>query len=144
MDKQAKKDTLLKWLNLSQNDSSWLCQTKDNHWTIGLKEYCVLTEKEANNLAYIAAKNSLWLLDTKEIMPQIRLVVPNKEKIHKAINYLQTNLKEDSNDLIVQILNRTLHGLVNLTIRRHGRGKFLAIDGKEHKLDNFFIYCTLL
>ena len=114
----------------------------ENVFTIGDKEYWVMTEEEANAAAKESILDAVWFFNPNFICAHNSKI--DREYLEPAIKGLQENLYENSNDIILGFIDDIDH-FVEDAISVDGRGHFLnTYDGAENEeeIDGtlYFIY----
>jgi hypothetical protein len=118
----------------------WECGVKDifeegdNRFSVGSKEFLVLTDEESDESASDCIRDLLWAFK-----PEF-LAAHSSVADAKTFAALQESMHEDANDAIKRLID-DVEDLVRDAILSDGRGHFLShYDGNEHEVSEFFVY----
>jgi hypothetical protein len=114
-------------------------------FTIGSKEYLVLTNEEADKRASDYIKDSLWAFNADFLWPYIKacdsLSYEETNAFVRMIRTAQEKECEDCNVIIQALVGDRFGDLVGAAIKADGRGHFLSkYDGEEREEGEYFIY----
>lgn len=117
---------------------------RDNGYKVGMQEYLVMTDDEADDAAAEAIKDSLWAFKTEFISSHTRKGLGADAQ--RALAKAQAELCESANDLVESMIEDMDH-FIEDAIRGDGRGHFLShYDGEEREESvngtMYFIYRT--
>lgn len=103
-------------------------------------EYKVLTDEEADDLAYEKIVESLWAFNAEFIVEHSILENKFGVKEIEAIRLVQGSLCENANDFIKALIE-DIDEFVEDAIEIDGRGHFISsYDGEEIEQDDYYIY----
>lgn len=103
----------------------------ENTFTLGSKEYLVLTDEEANEKAKEYIRETLWAFNASWILSHSK--IENNSRVQKAVEKMQSELSEDANELIYALIE-DFDEFVENSIQTDGRGPFMSTyDGNENE-----------
>ena len=103
-------------------------------------EYLVLTDEEADELAELKIRDSLWAFNASFIASHS--TKGWSDRCVRALEKMQGELCEDANP-IVEALIEDMDRFVSDAISADGRGHFISrYDGEESEQGQFFIFRT--
>lgn len=106
----------------------------------GREQYAVGTDSEADEACFKNIKDSAWAFNANFICSYCDL----PQELIEAIENMQKEKCESSNDTILALIEKTqggLQGFVDEAISADGRGHFLSsYDGDEIELSGFYAY----
>lgn len=113
----------------------------DTRFEYGRKEYCVLTDAEADDACAECIAESLWAFNTSFLRAH---VAREHQAALDALDAVRGRLCEDANPLVLALIKDFDH-LVADAVRADGRGHFLnSYDGEEGEArvdgETFYIY----
>ena len=121
----------------------------DKIFSVGMREYLVVTEQEAAELVAERIKEELWAFHPDWIIRHTLLRDATKfassdyETIRQAFTAIQQYLMETCNPMLRGLIEATcgMKFFIEEAIAHNGRGHFLApCDEKEEKQGDFYIY----
>lgn len=130
---------------LTENVNAVYNDSWDTFEIIG-NEYKVLTDEEANKTVEDYIKDNLWAFNADFILDHSNITIIEDECEYssaiEALEKIQETFCEDANAFI-KLLIMDFNEFVEDVIIVDGRGHFISLyDGKEHEVDNFYIYHT--
>ena len=137
---EQRMEALLKFLddNTSADDVAFDLRDGYHMFTIGDREYYVLTDDEATALAEREADNSLWAFRAGYICEYLGIT---EHRTVRAIEKMQEELCEDADPIIRHMLTPNLAEFLSDAVATDGRGRFIACyDHEENEEGDFFIY----
>jgi hypothetical protein len=131
-----KREALAKYLEVevSEVDAE---RYRNDTFSVGRKEYLVLTDDEADKAARVAILESVWAF-----RPEV--LAAHGVPIECSRAFAKADLCELANEGILKLIEDVDH-FVDDAIRADGRGRFLSgYDGEEKELNRgeFFAYRT--
>jgi len=103
-------------------------------------EYLVLTDEEADELAKLRIRDSLWAFNASFIASHTKNGLDDAAE--KALAEMQGRLCESANP-IVEALIEDMDHFISDAISSDGRGHFIShYDGEESEQGQFFIFRT--
>ncbi len=115
----------------------------DKTITDGNREYLVLTNDEADQMAFDYIKESLWAFNADFILGECGLDLSGVE----SLRHMQEKSCESANDFILSLVEKTcgLEEFAESAISADGRGHFLnTYDGEETEIQvgkiMFYVY----
>lgn len=134
-----KIEALQKFLEIDPEEFSEVMEDNDCSFSHGKREYLVLTDDEATELAGNQITDYLWAFNSSFLSGKTGI----DEAVFQAIE--KNDHCESNNPAILSIIRSTC-GLASFqasAILAAGRGRFLATyDNEENEQDEFFIYRT--
>lgn len=131
----TKLEALAKFLDCP---TDYLFEESEDTFSLGSKEYLVLTDSEADEKCAEDIKNSLWAFNANFLAAHL------KDGIEQdVVEAIQGNNKCESNNAAILSLIDDIDHLISDAIAADGRGHFLSsYDGEEHEQGELFIYRT--
>ena len=105
------------------------------------REFLVLTEDEANEVAAAYIADSLWAFNAEFILDTCELI--NTPEIARSLRDMLKDACEGANAFVLALVGGTcgLNRFVQAAILADGRGHFLSsYDGEEVEQGEYFIY----
>lgn len=106
----------------------------DNRFSVGKREYLILTDDEANDEAELYIRESLWAFNASFLVGCMDLPWEAEEMIESFCS----EKCEDANDTILALVEKSeggLEELVSSAISADGRGHFInSYDGNEDEV----------
>lgn len=126
---------LAKYLDMGKDDIE---EVHEGEYSVGNKEYLVLTDAEADRRTEEHIKDSLWAFNAEFIIEHSKLPYEALEMIRG----FQEAKSEGANETIAALID-DMDEFVAAAIGADGRGHFLSgYDGEENEEGGFFIYRT--
>lgn len=137
---KTKIETLAEFLECSPSD----LRESPTHYgmdsfAIGLKEYAIADDDEANEAAEDYIRDTAWAFNATFILSQCGL----PQELAECLESFQETKCESANDAISSLIYKTCgwDAFVEAAISADGRGHLLSpYDGEEHELDDYYIY----
>jgi hypothetical protein len=137
----CKHQALAEFLNVAPDN---ITRENNDRFTTGhdtdLREYQVLTPKEADNALLCYIGETLWAFNSDFILTFAKI---HTEDASQALQQVLGKLCEAGNPLVLAVIGgqKKLKKFAAEAVKADGRGHFLsAYDGIEHSQNGFFIY----
>lgn len=120
-------------------DTDEITECSDSRtFEIGRKEYLVLTDEEADEMARERIEDSLWAFNPSFLVRYIDNAPRGLEKVLRAV---AEESCEDASPMIRLLVGDNFDRLVRDATMTDGRGHFLAsYDGNEEEAGPFYVY----
>jgi len=108
----------------------------DETFSVGNREYKVLTDEEADTEVYERIEQDVWAFRPEFIIAHSKLPSAASEMVASY----QESKSEDANE-VLKALIEDFQAFVDDAVRADGRGHFINnYDGEENEWGNFYIY----
>lgn len=135
----TKEQALANFLECEKDDIKE--ERNGGYFSVGAKEYLVLTDEEAEERVTDYIKDSLWAFKASFILGECGLPLSGEE----SLETMQKKSCEGANDFILALVENTcgLEQFIEDAISADGRGHFLSsYDGEENEQNGYYIYRT--